>query len=234
MATVQSRRHIAPPQHDVEEEDDAIYDTRPPTSTRRYTTMIPSVSQENTLEPVTRHGKIIPKRSSLATGPQTTGSISQAAITQPPVTDRLQGEHNYVRRFPLISILVGMVTTMVLLMSISAVASWWQGYQDDIHYGRPRTYQFDAVVGHNDSINNKTHFICINLHRHVEIIEIPGGDSAHMRLYIGPTLFGDRQDLTPVTAEIRDVNHDGKPDLVVHIQNQQIYYINDGATFHAQ
>ncbi len=116
-------------------------------------------------------------------------------------------------------------------MSLMAFGSWWQTYQNDLHYGRPRTSQLDAVVGHSDSAINQTHFIFLNLNRHVEIIEIPGGDATHMRVFMGPVLFGDGQDLTPVTGEIRDVNGDGKPDMIVHILNEQIVFLNNGTTF---
>jgi len=138
------------------------------------------------------------------------------------------------RRFPLISTLIGMVITIILIMSFSAFSSWWHTYQDDLHYGRPRTFQLDAVVGHGDSPSNPTHFIFMNLRRHVQIIEIPGGDPARSRIFVGPVLYGDGQDLTPVTGEVRDVNGDGKPDLIVHIQDQQIIFLNDGTTFHPQ
>jgi len=124
-----------------------------------------------------------------------------------------------------------MVVMAVLAMSLTSLASWWKDHQDDMQYGRPRTFQFDAVVGHNDSPANPTHFILINLNRHVEIIELPGGDSTHARIYSGPVLFGDGQDLTPITGEVRDVNGDGKPDLIVHIQDQQLVFINDGTQF---
>jgi hypothetical protein len=68
----------------------------------------------------------------------------------------------------------------------------------------------------------------------VLIIEIPGGDASRTRIFTGPILFGDGQDLTPVTGEVRDVNGDGKPDLIVHIQDQQRVFLNDGTTFHPQ
>jgi len=134
-------------------------------------------------------------------------------------------------RKPIVAILIGMVAAIVLVMVFGAFSSWWRVYQDDLHYGRPRTYQIDAVVGHGDSAANPTHFIFLNLHRHVEIIEIDGGDPAHTHIYVGPVLFGDGQDLTPITGEIRDVNKDGKPDLIVHIQNQEIVYLNNGTIF---
>ena len=135
------------------------------------------------------------------------------------------------RRFPLVAILLGMVVMALLAVALSSLTSWWRIHQDDAQYGRPRTFQLDAVVGHNDSAAIPTHFIFINLNRHIDIIELPGGDTAHARIYPGPVLFGDGQDLTPVTAEIRDVNGDGKPDIIVHIQDQQLVFINDGTQF---
>jgi hypothetical protein len=127
------------------------------------------------------------------------------------------------------TLLIGMVATIMLLMALSSALSWWQVYQDDLHYGRPRTYQFDAVVGHNDSAKNPSHFILLNLNRRVQVIELPGGDASKPRTFTGPTLLGEGQDLTPITGEIRDVN--GRKDLVIHIQNQQIVFINDGTAF---
>ena len=134
-------------------------------------------------------------------------------------------------RKPVVALLVGMIVAILLVMVLGAFSSWWHVYQDDLHYGRPRTSQLDAVVGHGDSAANPTHFMFLNLHRHVEIIEIDGGNPAHTHIYVGPVLFGDGQDLTPITGEIRDVNGDGKPDLIVHIQNQEIIYLNNGTIF---
>lgn len=243
-----------PIDYDVED-DDAIYNTRMPSSTRRYRPSQPI--EHDTFDDVEQQSSqftqpIHKRRSSATQAPvdtpdttttpprtprQTSGMASKTKqatkATQaihPPKTDALPAE----RRFPWPTLLIGMVVTIVLVMSFMALSSWWRVYQDDLHYGRPRTFQMDAVVGHNDSASNPTHFIFLNLNRHVEIIEIPGGDAAHTRIYTGPTLFGDGQDLTPVTGEIRDANHDGKPDLVVHIQDQQIIYLNDGTTFHPQ
>ena len=136
------------------------------------------------------------------------------------------------RRFTLVMLVLGAVVAIILIMLVSALLSWWQGVMDDIHYGNPRTSQLDAVVGHNDSPTNQTHFIFLNLHGHIEIVEIPGGDTSRVRIFTGPTLVGAGQDLIPVTGEIRD--EDGRHDLIVHIQNQQIVYINDGTTFHQQ
>jgi len=124
-----------------------------------------------------------------------------------------------------------MLAMLALWVVGSLLLTWWQVTQDDWHYGRPRTFQTDAVVGHNDSAASPSHFIAINLNRHVEVIECPGGDCSHAVIYLGPILFGDGEDLTPVTLTFQDVNGDGKPDMVIHIQDQRIVFINENEKF---
>jgi hypothetical protein len=111
------------------------------------------------------------------------------------------------------------------------VANWWQITQDDWHYGRPRTYQVDQVVGHNDSPQNPSHFIAINLRRQVEVIEFPGGDATHAKIYMGPLLLGPEQDLAPVTLTFKDVNGDGKIDMIVNVQGSHFIFLNTGTQF---
>lgn len=126
----------------------------------------------------------------------------------------------------------GAMLIMVLgWVMLSMFASWWQVTQDDWHYGRPRTYQVDAVVGHNDSPSNPSHFIALNLNSHIEIIEFPGGDATKARVYIGPTLIGPEQDLAPATLDFRDVNGDGKVDMIVNVGGSHFVFINDNGSF---
>ena len=192
-------------------DDDHLYSTPNPSSARKYRQPI----EHDTLDdPLLQRGAISRRRSHSPTGVR-------------PATEERPRHH----RFPFVAILLGMVVMALLAFALSSLTSWWRIHQDDVQYGRPRTYQLDAVVGHNDSVTTPTHFIFINLNRHIDIIELPGGDTAHARIYPGPVLFGDSQDLTPVTATIRDVNGDGKPDIIVHIQDQQLVFINDGTQF---
>jgi hypothetical protein len=116
-------------------------------------------------------------------------------------------------------------------IAFSALANWWQVTQDDWHYGRPRTFQVDMVVGHNDSPDNPSHFIAVNLNRHIMIFEIPGGDESKTKIYYGPTLLGDGQDLTPVTLTFKDVNGDGKLDMIVNVQDTHFVFINENGSF---
>lgn len=220
MPTRQARKQTL--DFDVEDEDQ-YYVTRPHTSAIRYDRPV----RRDTLEsPAVQTGAVIQRRRS-AREPVTGSGIASKAISPSPVSKGV----SYARRFPLVAIIMGMALMALLAFTLSSIGSWWQLHQQDVTYGRPRTFQVDAVVGHNDSATNPSHFIFLNLNRHVIIVEMPGGDSTKARIYNGPTLFGDGQDLTPVTAEFKDVNGDGRPDMVVHIQDQTLIYINDGTQF---
>ena len=207
---------------DYDIEDDEDYVTRPPSSAIRYT----RPPQRDTLDDIIMpKGPFIQRRRSIADPNTGSGMVSKAFAPS------LRRGWLHGKRIPLLAIIVGMLAMIVLVVAFSAFGTWWQVHQDDGTYGRPRTFQTDAVVGHADSPSNPSHFIFLNLNRHVVIVEIPGGDASHARIYNGPTLFGNGQDLTPVTGEFRDVNGDGKPDMIVHIQDQTLLYINDGTQF---
>lgn len=115
-----------------------------------------------------------------------------------------------------------------------ALSSWWQTTRDDWTYGRPRTFQTDAVVGHNDSVAHPSHFLALNLQGRVSIIEFPGGDPTHARVYLGPQLLGAGDDLAPVTLTFKDVNGDGKPDMIVSVGTTTFIFINDHGQFRPQ
>jgi hypothetical protein len=225
METAQTRRAAQPMHHDVEDSD-AFYETRIPSSARRYQQSAPPIHHDTTDDPSLLRPIANRRRSA------TTYTTRYSPEKRDPIThtENLPGP----RRSPLIAVLVGMVAMVLLFMMIGALGSWWQSYQDDMHYGRPRTSQLDAVVGHNDSKAHPSHFIFLNLQGHINIMELPGGNASHTIVYLGPILYGDNADLVPVTGEIRDVNHDGKPDLIVHIQSQQLIFFNTGQGFKEQ
>ncbi len=125
---------------------------------------------------------------------------------------------------------------MALMFGLSAgliwVSNWWSEHQLDATYGFPRTYQVDAVIYAGDTSDHPSHYIFLNLNGTVQIIELPHGDSAHARIYKGPTIFSDQAALMPVTGEFKNVG--GKIEMLVHIQNQVIIYVNDGTQFKPQ
>lgn len=129
---------------------------------------------------------------------------------------------------------LGMLTMLGLWAASAAVLGWWNSHQLDSTYGMPRTYQVDEVVGHDDSTDHPSHFIFLNLKGRVVIVELPGGNVAHARIYNGPAIISDSPAQIPVTADFEDVNGDGKVDMVVLVGNQRIVYLNDGTQFKPQ
>ena len=101
---------------------------------------------------------------------------------------------------------------------------------DDLRYGRPRTTQIDAFVGHEETNGQPTHLMAINLNRQVMVIELPGGEAAKARTLSGPYLFGANEELTPLHLHLQDLDGDGNPDLLLDIRREQLVYLNrDGA-----
>jgi len=150
----------------------------------------------------------------------------------PPHTMEAQEELQPRRRLHWLARL-GMMLTLVLLgwLLLSEAAVWTQHALDTWHYGYPRTYQTDAVVGHGDSLAHPSHFIALNLDGHLEVIELAAGNPAHAHIYVGPTLTGTEAAQVPVTIQFQDVNGDGKPDLLLLFNDIQVVYINTGTSF---
>ncbi len=132
---------------------------------------------------------------------------------------------------PLLYLGVGMIAMLALWTLLTSAISWWNTTWDDLHYGRPRTFQVDAFVGHNEAAGTPSHLIAINLNGRIEIIEFPGGDGSKARIYLGPQLYGTGDDLIPVTLSFADVNGDHLPDMIVHFQSSRIVFINDQGGF---
>jgi hypothetical protein len=97
---------------------------------------------------------------------------------------------------------------------------------DDLRYGNPRTSQTDAVVGHHDSRAHPSHFIVENWHGQVIIIEFPAGNPTKAVVYTGPLLLGAGPEDIPVTVTFDDVAHNGKPEMILHMQGEQVIFTN--------
>ena len=120
------------------------------------------------------------------------------------------------------------------IMIALVVPPLWQRGSDQIHYGFPRTYQVDANVGHGTKQYPDTHFIALNLHGYVEVIEIPEGvpeKNAQPHLYLVARPDNANADQTPATLTFEDVNGDGKVDLIVYCNGNESILYNDGHTF---
>ena len=189
---------------------------RLPTSARRY-----QVPPRASAPPTTTNSSMTSSRS----GRHLPAVMGPSATTAAP-------RRAWRARFHwLVFVGLAMLVMIIGWLAFTALSSWWQTTQDDWHYGRPRTFQIDAVVGHDDSPSHPSHFIAINLDRHVVVIELPGGDASKARIYNGPTLLGPGQDLTPVTLSFRDVNGDGLLDMLINVAGSQIIFYNEHGSF---
>lgn len=212
-------------------EEDDTYPPRLPTSTRKYQ---PGIYGQPTQ--IERHGNRTFVGHKGQVPPKQFHPPQQPVYTDTPTAKRaVKPKRGYTRWInhihPLVWLSLGMIAMVFLWVGYSNALQWWQVHQDDTTYGRPRTYQIDAIVGHGDSKTNPSHFIAVNWQRHVFVIEIPGGDTSKSRIYNITTLFGDGQDLTPVTLTFTDPKGNGKPDMIIHIQDQRIPFYNDGTQF---
>lgn len=193
--------------------------------TRQHPQASPTASQRMVIAPTGRGG-----------GGQVAATALQGVLTQAPGKQRRQSREQSAdapkAQAKAIAIAAGgMLAVLALYVIVSAAIAWTQTKLDDFQYGRPRTSQMDAYVGHSESEGNPSHFIAMNLNRRVTILELPGGDSTKAATIVGPYLFGQGEDLTPVQIDAKDLNGDGKPDLVVSVKSEQLLYLNDGAAF---
>jgi hypothetical protein len=126
---------------------------------------------------------------------------------------------------------LSMLALLALWALGAAALTWGTNKYNDFAYGYPRTSQTDAVVGHNDSTRNPSHFIVINLHGQIIIFEMPGGDPSKSTDYIGPDLIGPQDDLLPVTLTFSDLYHTGQIDMIVHVSDKSFVFCNNGTKF---
>jgi hypothetical protein len=152
-------------------------------------------------------------------------SRSKATRSEPAPRRLISGS-----RLGLVPLGVGMLLMLLVVVMRQWMLGWVQTASDDLHYGRPRTFQMDAFVGH-ETGRVPSHFIALNLHGQIEIIELPGGDATHARMYMGPHMYGPEADLVPVTLRFVASAQPHHPDLLILFQNTQVVFHNAGGTF---
>jgi len=233
-------RSQRPVQPDIDEEEivEEVYPPRLPTSARRYNAGY-DISDEEVYEQGNTRLHVryvdIPKRrqSQLPPAPHLKQSQRQPVYEDGKTQSR--AVHPRRKLHWLFFAGLAMIIMLVGWTAINLFGTWWQMHQDDVTYGTPRTFQLDAIVGHNnDSQTSPTHFIAENLHDKIIVVEIPAGDIGKARTY-AITALAAGSELTPVTIELRDLNADGKPDLLVHIGDPgnvfTVILFNNGTQF---
>jgi hypothetical protein len=194
-------------------EDADEQSTRPPRSGIRYQHTLPGQYRGQTVLPTPPQQLRRQRLTGNAPGPQ-----------QRPSTRRTRHWSVYL--------VTGMATMTALVIGLYSLGSWWQHVQDDWTYGYPRTYQTDAVVGHNhDSSSHPSHFLAVNLKGRMEVFELPAGDPTKVRVFFGPTISGNGADQVVVTISFADSDRDGTPDLILHYGDSEEVLYNKGGTF---
>ena len=125
---------------------------------------------------------------------------------------------------------VALLVMLVGWVLISLLSIFVQRKMDDWTYGNPRTYQTDQSVGHN---GRASHFIAINLHGELEVIETQKNHPEVTKIYNIVTLPEDQQYL-PVTLTFQDLRGSGRLDMLVHYGDTEIPLYNDGTQFQMQ
>ena len=147
-------------------------------------------------------------------------------------TEDLPDQRPRVGLHPLVYIGISMLIAVVFIAGYIYIPPAWQRHVDDVTYGYPRTFQTDANVGH----GGVSHFIVLNLHGTIEVIEDPPNPTRNKpQLYLITQFGNSGADLLPATVSFTDLNADGKPDMQVTVyngSNPTIYILfNDGTTF---
>ncbi len=198
---------------DYEDADDYTAQARPPRSAMRYQHTLPNQYRGQTVLPTPPQRLRRQRLTGHAPGQQ-----------QRPPTRRSKLWSLYL--------VTGMLAMTALVVGLYSLGSWWQHVQDRWTYGYPRTFQTDAVVGHNhDSRAHPSHFLAVNLRGQLEVFELPAGDPTKVRVFLGPTISGDGADQVVVTISFADIEHDGTPDLILHYGDSAEVLYNKGGTF---
>lgn len=156
----------------------------------------------------------------------------QRSTSMPVMPHKIAPPARAGNRFhPLFFVGLGLLTTILLWIGVTQLLIWGTNEYNTIVYGYPRTFQADAVVGQDDSPQHPSHFIAVNLHGTITIIEFPGGDPARARELISSSVLGPGGDLAVVTLHFVDINQNGHPDMVIDVGGVQSLLVNDGKTF---
>jgi hypothetical protein len=203
------------------------------TSTRRRATGSRDVSIETT-----RQQNPVPTRRTTDLYNPETGPIqarygrktAYESVSSPlPARDEEQKKIHW-----LLYVGVGMIAALALWVTASTLLAWGTEKYNDLIYGNPRLYQTDYVVGHNhDSQTRPSHFIALNLHGQVIIVELPADDPTKSIDYIGPALIAVGDEKIPITLSFSNVNNDNRMDMIVHIQDKVVNFCNNGTKFTA-
>ncbi len=188
------------------EEDDGYYQTRLPTSARRYQG-VPIATRGGRVN-VVEHYHEQPLRAHRPQLPPPRQRFSEDIDQSQPIQRR--------RIHPLIWIGVFCIFLVAGWTGLNFVTSWYQGVQNDWTYGKERHFEINAVVGHGDSATNPSHFTAENNNGQIIVIELPGNNVSKAKIYQIETVPGNAGN-PPVRISFQDMTGHGRLDMLVQI-----------------
>src|SRR5260370_17772927 len=121
---------------------------------------IESDGETATITPVAQRASLLrPKH----TGEEEDASSGKTSAVPRATTPHRARRKSSLRAHPLLLLGMGMIVMLVFWTLLTLAARWVSNTCDDLHYGRPRTFQIDMAVGHSDTPANPIHFIALNL-----------------------------------------------------------------------
>ncbi len=124
--------------------------------------------------------------------------------------------------------IVGMLVVLAgITLWQMVVAPFIQGLEDQWHYGDARVAVLYANVGHQGSST----FMAFDDNSQVVVIELPGSARLPVHIYHLASVTGAGHAV--ITLRVQDVNADGKPDLIVHVEGLEpdMVLFNTGSAF---
>lgn len=164
--------------------------------------------------------------------PTRAGHLHQADVASQPVV-RNTSDDIAIKRPRNVRLWAILITTLIVTLSFliiwtTVVAPWWQGVQDQWHYGSSRITQMDANVGH----GGESHFIAEYYKGAIVIIEIPFNSVNNTRTYTIQGIAGDGSTPVVLLSTTKDTQT-GRTDLVVQVAgtNFETVLYNTGSAF---
>lgn len=142
----------------------------------------------------------------------------QRPTTQPPVKKQPKQSQQSGWLTPLgcgAVIVLGVVCfwTFIVIPTSQHISDQW-------NYGNAHVSEADATIN-----GRSERFIAFDDNGHITIIEIPDNHPEKSRIYQAAQLVGDSGMSRIVTVAFRDMNHDGKVDLVVSVEGEAGYIV---------
>lgn len=197
-------------------EDEEYYVTRPHTSARRYDLQPEQIIRQGNTTYHVHHGAP-PK-------PRRQHQYFEEEAEQPKPR----------RVHWLLYVGITLFAVIAVWQGLNGLGYWWQQKQDDLTYGKNRVFITDAVVGHNDSPQNPSHFIAVNDKGNIYVIELQGDDPNKSHIYAITTIEGNTNN-PPVMLFFQRLTRSGRVDMIVQIGDQgnafDINLFNNGTEF---